>query len=87
MASSSLIIRVPRTDQEGAYILGEVTSTGSKPLNVKLVATEGEEPYAVKCKLSFFPRYKTKISQWCQGNETRGQVDEKKKTAIISLIL
>ena len=48
----SHIIRVPRTDEEGAFILGEVTPSGSKPLNVKFVATEGEEPYVVKCALS-----------------------------------
>lgn len=48
----SHIIRVPRTDEEGAFILGEVTPSGSKPLNVKLVATEGEEPYVVKCMSS-----------------------------------
>jgi hypothetical protein len=44
----SHIIRVPRTDEVGAFVLGEVTPSGSKPLNVKFVATEGEEPYVVK---------------------------------------
>ncbi|GAB1313046.1 Mitotic apparatus protein p62 [Madurella fahalii] len=48
--ASSHIIRVPRTDEEGAYVLGEVTPSGSKPLNVKFVATEGEEPYVVKLR-------------------------------------
>ncbi|KAL2136717.1 hypothetical protein VTI74DRAFT_2128 [Chaetomium olivicolor] len=47
---SSHIIRIARTDEEGAFILGEVTSSGSKPLNVKFVATEGEEPYVVKLR-------------------------------------
>jgi hypothetical protein len=51
---SSHIIRVARTDEEGAFVLGEVTPSGSKPLNVKFVATEGEEPYVVKCE-SLFP--------------------------------
>ncbi|KAK3320941.1 hypothetical protein B0T19DRAFT_253726 [Cercophora scortea] len=54
MAPSSQIIRIPRTDtgEDGAFILGEVTPTGSasKPLNVKLVATEGEEPYMLKLR-------------------------------------
>lgn len=45
---TSRIIRIPRTDEEGSFILGEVSSSGSKPLNVKFVATEGEEPYVVK---------------------------------------
>jgi hypothetical protein len=47
---SSHIIRIPRTDEEGAFVLGEVTPSGSKPLNIKFVATEGEEPYVVKCE-------------------------------------
>ncbi|KAH6847924.1 hypothetical protein B0I37DRAFT_154205 [Chaetomium sp. MPI-CAGE-AT-0009] len=47
---SSHIIRVPRTDEEGAFVLGEVTPSGSKPLNIKFVATEGEEPYVVKLR-------------------------------------
>ena len=60
-SSSSTIIRIPRTDtdQEDDFILGEVTHSGSggssargsaKPLNLKIVATEGEEPYALTRK-------------------------------------
>ncbi|KAK1761167.1 DNA repair protein XRCC4 [Echria macrotheca] len=52
-AANSHIIRIPRTDtteEEGAFILGEVSSSGSKPLNLKFVATEGEEPYVVKLR-------------------------------------
>jgi exosome complex RNA-binding protein Csl4 len=52
--ASSHIIRIPRTDEEGSYVLGEVTPSGSKPLNVKFVATEGEEPYVVKCEFVRF---------------------------------
>ncbi|KAK0705114.1 hypothetical protein B0H67DRAFT_371789 [Lasiosphaeris hirsuta] len=46
------IIRIPRTDadEDSAFILGQVTPAGSKPLNLKLVATEGEEPYVVKLR-------------------------------------
>ncbi|KAK4132999.1 hypothetical protein BT67DRAFT_457050 [Trichocladium antarcticum] len=50
MPSSSHIVRVARTDEEGAFVLGAVTPSGSKPLNVKFVATEGEEPYVVKLR-------------------------------------
>ncbi|KAK3946311.1 DNA repair protein XRCC4 [Diplogelasinospora grovesii] len=59
MASSQIgrsqIIRISRTDTdaEGGYILCQVTSTGPRPfqpLNVKLVATEGEEPYMLRLK-------------------------------------
>ncbi|KAK3397123.1 hypothetical protein B0T20DRAFT_480709 [Sordaria brevicollis] len=61
-SSSSTIIRIPRTDtdQEDDFILGEVTRSGAggssagrasaKPLNLKIVATEGEEPYALTLK-------------------------------------
>ncbi|KAK4165029.1 hypothetical protein QBC43DRAFT_41708 [Cladorrhinum sp. PSN259] len=50
-SSTSHIIRVPRTDEEGSFVLGEVTPSGtSKPLNVKFVATEGDEPYVVKLR-------------------------------------
>jgi len=52
------IIRIPRTDtkdeEEAAFILGEVGPPGSKPLNVKVVATEGECPYVVKRKFLHF---------------------------------
>ncbi|KAK3343891.1 hypothetical protein B0T25DRAFT_615217 [Lasiosphaeria hispida] len=46
------IIRIPRTDtdEDGAFILGQVTPAGSKPLNLKFVATEGEEPYVIKLR-------------------------------------
>ncbi|KAH6621230.1 hypothetical protein B0J18DRAFT_221179 [Chaetomium sp. MPI-SDFR-AT-0129] len=47
---NSYIIRVARTDEDGSFVLGEVTPSGSKPLNVKFVATEGEEPYVVKLR-------------------------------------
>ncbi|KAL2116831.1 hypothetical protein VTJ04DRAFT_8999 [Mycothermus thermophilus] len=50
MAPSSHIIRIPRTDEDGSFVLGEVTPSGSKPLNLKLVATEGEEPYVLKLR-------------------------------------
>ncbi|KAK1777882.1 hypothetical protein QBC45DRAFT_177750 [Copromyces sp. CBS 386.78] len=60
-SSSSTIIRIPRTDtdQEDDCILGEVIHSGTggssargsnKPLNLKIVATEGEEPYALTLK-------------------------------------
>ncbi|KAK0626144.1 hypothetical protein B0T14DRAFT_492524 [Immersiella caudata] len=47
------VIRIPRTDtkdEEAAFILGEVGPPGSKPLNVKVVATEGDCPYVVKLR-------------------------------------
>ncbi|KAK5660829.1 hypothetical protein OQA88_12200 [Cercophora sp. LCS_1] len=51
--TTSHILRIPRTDTTGddAFVLGHVSASGSKPLNLKFAATEGEEPYVVKCDL------------------------------------
>lgn len=48
----SHVIRIPRTDtgEDGEYVLGEVKPSDSNPLNLKIAATEGEEPYVVKRK-------------------------------------
>lgn len=43
------VLRIPRTDEEQSFVLVEVTSAGSKDLDLKLVATEGFAPYVVKC--------------------------------------
>jgi len=51
MSSSDLVqprvLRIPRSDQPPAYVLVHVTRSGSAVLDLKLVATEGENPYAV----------------------------------------
>ena len=39
------ILRVPRSDNEGDYVLINVTSKGKNLLDLKLLATEGEAPY------------------------------------------
>jgi hypothetical protein len=39
------VIKLPRDDDESAYALIQVTQLGPKPLDVKLVGTEGEAPY------------------------------------------
>lgn len=39
------ILRVPRSDDPAAYVLVHVSSTSSAPLDLKLVGTEGENPY------------------------------------------
>jgi len=56
MAPSSQILRIPRTDtgKDGDYILGEVTTSGSKSTSIKFVATEGEEPYVLKRKFFLY---------------------------------
>ena len=44
------ILRIPSEEGNGGFVLVQVTSSGSKTLDVKLVATEGQAPYAAKCK-------------------------------------
>ncbi|KAM0250899.1 hypothetical protein ACHAQJ_008433 [Trichoderma viride] len=44
------VIKLPRDDDESAYALIQVTQQGSKPLDVKLVGTEGEAPYATSLR-------------------------------------
>ncbi|KAI7215026.1 hypothetical protein KC333_g5679 [Hortaea werneckii] len=39
------ILRFPRTDSPGEHVLVNVTTAGSKPLDIKLVATEAEHVY------------------------------------------
>ncbi|KAH8888379.1 hypothetical protein GQ53DRAFT_264429 [Thozetella sp. PMI_491] len=49
MASLS-ILRIPTEDGDERFILAQVASTGSRTLDVKLVATEGQAPYTTKLK-------------------------------------
>ncbi|GAB1725439.1 hypothetical protein NU195Hw_g1847t1 [Hortaea werneckii] len=41
------ILRFPRTDSPGEHVLVNVTAAGSKPLDIKLVATEAEHVYPI----------------------------------------
>ncbi|KAK0670056.1 hypothetical protein QBC41DRAFT_99023 [Cercophora samala] len=60
--AASHIIRIPRTDQEGAYVLGQVTPSGSKPLNVKFVATDGYAPFVIKLRHDRIGEYRVSNS-------------------------
>ena len=42
---SEHILRVPRADSEGDFVIVNVASNGSSPLDLRLLATEGESPY------------------------------------------
>ncbi|KAF5670329.1 mitotic apparatus p62 [Fusarium heterosporum] len=44
------VLRFPRSDDESAFVLLQVTSKGSKRLDIKLVGTEGDEPYVASLK-------------------------------------
>src|SRR6267378_715713 len=55
MSSSDLVqprvLRIPRSDQPPSYVLVHVARSGAAVLDLKLVATEGENPYAVTSQL------------------------------------
>ncbi|CEI69781.1 hypothetical protein FVEN_g7348 [Fusarium venenatum] len=44
------VLRFPRSDDEAAFVLVQITQKGSNPLDLKLVGTEGEEPYVASLK-------------------------------------
>lgn len=48
------VLRIPRSDDEGDFVLVNVTpSADPSALDLRLLATEGESPYILDCK---FPR-------------------------------
>jgi hypothetical protein len=47
----SQVLRFSRSDEESSFVLVQVVSTGSRPLDLRLVGTEGEAPYVAICKL------------------------------------
>lgn len=42
------ILRIPRSDSEGDFVLINITSNGKSALDLRLLATEGESPYITK---------------------------------------
>ncbi|KAL7922965.1 hypothetical protein ACQKWADRAFT_290852 [Trichoderma austrokoningii] len=48
--ATTRVIKLPRDDDESGPILVQVAQKGSKPLDVKLVGTEGEAPYVATLK-------------------------------------
>ncbi|KAL7822510.1 hypothetical protein V8C26DRAFT_389172 [Trichoderma gracile] len=48
--TASRVVKLPRDDDESAYVLIQVVQKGPKPLDVKLVGTEGAAPYAATLK-------------------------------------
>lgn len=43
--ASEHVLRISRTDSPGDYVLLNTSSSGSSPLDLNLLATEGTEPY------------------------------------------
>lgn len=49
--ASDHVLRIPRSDNEGDFVLVNITSSvGPSALDLKLLATEGESPYILDCK-------------------------------------
>ncbi|KAI4287810.1 MAG: hypothetical protein L6R35_002929 [Caloplaca aegaea] len=60
--ASEHVLRIPRTDSLGEYVLLNTSSCGSSPLDLKLLATEGTEPYVKTLKHSRIPKYRAKTN-------------------------
>ncbi|KAJ5840029.1 uncharacterized protein N7525_005217 [Penicillium rubens] len=71
------ILRFPRSDETGAFVLVHVWCTGPAPLDLSLTATEGESPYVSLVK-------QTRLKD-LQAKNYEGSHDEWVKT--VSLIL
>ncbi|KAL1884355.1 hypothetical protein VTK73DRAFT_49 [Phialemonium thermophilum] len=69
--SESHILRIPRSDEEGGYVLVQTTSSGPKVLDLKLVATEGFAPYVVKLRQDRISTLKAKNSPCSQDEWER----------------
>ncbi|KAK2854396.1 hypothetical protein FQN49_005135 [Arthroderma sp. PD_2] len=58
--SSESILRIPRSDSSGDYVLIKVSKSGSSDLDLQLVGTEGENPYAGSLKTSGIKKLRAK---------------------------
>lgn len=47
--ATSRVLKVPQSDDK-EFVLLQISSSGKKPLDLKLVGTEGEAPYVVKSR-------------------------------------
>ncbi|OQE34367.1 hypothetical protein PENCOP_c019G08187 [Penicillium coprophilum] len=75
--STDRILRFPRSDETGDFVLVQVSCTGPAPLDLSLTATEGESPYVGSVKQAHLKDFQAKNYQ--------GSDDEWNKT--VSLIL
>lgn len=48
--ATSRVLKVPQSENEAEFVLLQAASSGKKPLDLKLIGTEGEAPYVVKSK-------------------------------------
>ncbi|KAM3540820.1 hypothetical protein ARSEF1564_006236 [Beauveria bassiana] len=59
---TSRVLKVPQSDNDKAFVLLQASSSGRRPLDLKLIGTEGEAPYVVKIKHDRVPALKVKNS-------------------------
>lgn len=52
--SEEIVLRLPRSDSPGDYVLVNVIPQSVSPLDLKLVATEGEAPYVGSGKAQYY---------------------------------
>ncbi|KAL9104458.1 MAG: hypothetical protein Q9163_000610 [Psora crenata] len=65
MASTAAehVLRIPRSDSEDQYVLVNTSSNGPKPLDIKILATEGENPYATAIRHREVSNYRERKNQ------------------------
>lgn len=44
------VLRIPRSDEDGSFVLARASKPGARPLDIKLVASEGETAYSLSRK-------------------------------------
>ncbi|KAJ4025201.1 hypothetical protein NW752_002669 [Fusarium irregulare] len=71
------VLRFPRNDDTTAFVLLQVTPKGSKPLDLKLVGTEGEEPYVASYEA-------IELFEWC-GAAVESSAASKQAAANLSV--
>ena len=57
--ASERLLRIPRSDQAGAFVLVNVKRAGKPDLDLELVATEGDAPYVLS-------------GMWCSYKDSLG---------------
>jgi hypothetical protein len=62
MASQARVLKFPRSDDKSSFVLLQATPNGSNRLDLKLVGTEGEEPYVASRKS--FRHSPSNIAMW-----------------------
>lgn len=53
--ATSRVLKIPQSDNDKEFVLLQATASGKKPLDLKLIGTEGEAPYMVKRMKSSLP--------------------------------